>query len=98
MHCSVSAVLSSAAESRDKTDRSVCPLRRATLAPDSVFVVAGAVKRSALHDGDVETVVRKVVNIARHPEYSTREQSHDLALLTVRPLGARLSVCLSVAC
>ncbi|XP_034241927.1 trypsin I-P1-like [Thrips palmi] len=55
----------------------------AALAPEAVFVVAGAVRRSALNEGDVETAVRKVVNIARHPEFSSREQRHDLALLTL---------------
>ncbi|XP_026280254.2 trypsin I-P1-like isoform X2 [Frankliniella occidentalis] len=53
------------------------------LAPESVFVVVGAVKRSSLDEGDVDTVVRKVAHIARHPDFSSRDQRNDLALLTL---------------
>ncbi|KAJ1519685.1 hypothetical protein ONE63_004948 [Megalurothrips usitatus] len=60
-----------------------CISYSAPLSPESVFVVVGSVKRSSLDVGDIDTVVRKVANIARHPEFSSRDLRHDLAVLTL---------------
>ncbi|KAE8750186.1 hypothetical protein FOCC_FOCC002992, partial [Frankliniella occidentalis] len=56
----------------------------AIISPWHILTAARCISyASSLDEGDVDTVVRKVAHIARHPDFSSRDQRNDLALLTL---------------